>query len=209
MLISFSDLTPSQRYLAMTQAIIPRPIAWVLSDNGEGHNFNLAPFSFFTAICSDPPLLLISGGKKTTGKQIGRFKDTVQNIHSRKNFVVHISDETQLDAVNQSSAALDHGVSEVNELGLPLSDFDGFSLPRLADCAIAFGCRLHRLDEIGNAPQAVIYGEIQTMYVDERVLLPDDSGKLVIDPRKMKPLARMGGAEYSTLGELLSAKRPT
>ena len=65
MILDFNQLAPSQRYFAMVQTIIPRPIAWVLTDNGDAREhqprtLNLAPFSFFTGICSDPPLLMIS-----------------------------------------------------------------------------------------------------------------------------------------------------
>ncbi len=60
--IDLSTLAPTQVYHLMTQTVIPRPIAWVLTDSGE-QNFNLAPFSYFTAVSSRPPLLMISVGK--------------------------------------------------------------------------------------------------------------------------------------------------
>ena len=75
---SFSDLNPSERYHIMTQVVIPRPIAWVLTANdGDQSNhsssrFNLAPFSYFNAISSDPPLVMMSIGKKPDGEE----KDT-------------------------------------------------------------------------------------------------------------------------------------
>lgn len=208
MFIAFENLTPSQRYFAITQALIPRPIAWVLTDNGRGDSYNLAPFSFFTAICSDPPLLLISCGKKTSGTDKGQFKDTVRNIQHREHFVVHIANTEQLDAVNRSSATLEHGVSEVTEQQLPLSDLKEFRLPRLTNCHVAFGCQLYRLDEIGNTPQAVIYGEIKVMYVDDQIVVPNDQGRLILDAQRIDPLARLGGSGYSALGDLLSADRP-
>ncbi len=209
MFIDFEKLSATQRYHAITQALIPRPIAWVLSDNGNNLGYNLAPFSFFTAICSDPPLLLMSCGKKTTGQEKGQFKDTARNIQQRRHFVVHIASSTHLDAVNRSAASLDHGVSEVETLQLPLAELEGFTLPRLADCAVAFGCELHRLDEIGNTPQAVIYGEIKTMYADDRVVLPGEADRLVLEAQSLDPLARLGGSDYAVLGELRSAQRPS
>ena len=79
MLIDFEGMDPKDAYHILTQTVIPRPVAWVLSENPDG-DFNLAPFSFFTPITSNPPLLMISVGKKPTE---GVFKDTRVNIEAR------------------------------------------------------------------------------------------------------------------------------
>ena len=198
----------------MTQSIIPRPIAWVLSDNGVDENtdsdsqaYNLAPFSFFTGVCSDPPLLMLSIGKKPSGDEAGQPKDTRKNIERRKQFVVHIAGTDHLNALNQSAATLAHGVSEVSQCALTTVPFEGFSLPRLEGCAIALGCSLYRIDKIGAAEQAVIYGKIEVMYVEDTALQAHES-RLVIDPKALDPLSRLGGNHYCALGETLSAKRP-
>ena len=107
MIIDFAELSPSQAYFTMIQTVIPRPIAWVMSVN-EGGNYNLAPFSYFNAVCSDPPLLLISVGKKPDGS----FKDTRVNIEQRKEFVVHVAHRGLLDELNDSSATLPYGESD-------------------------------------------------------------------------------------------------
>ena len=81
--LNFSDFSASQRYHLMTQTIIPRPIAWVLTDsssNAEKDNFNLAPFSYFTAVSSEPPILMLSVGKKPNGDD----KDTLINVRENK-----------------------------------------------------------------------------------------------------------------------------
>ncbi|HEY7773840.1 MAG TPA: flavin reductase family protein [Marinagarivorans sp.] len=215
MIVDFAKLTPSQRYFAMVQTIIPRPIAWVLSANDTvepdhallPERFNLAPFSFFTGICSDPPLLMLSVGKKPSGDEAGQVKDTYRNIREQKQFVVHIASCDALMAVNDSAATLNHGDSEVARQGLSLERFGDFSVPRLSGCAVAMGCRLYRVDEIGNAPQAVIYGQIETLFVDDSVITPH-SERLVVDGKKLDPLARLGGNFYGNLGELLVANRP-
>jgi len=153
MYLDFKTLTPNQCYGAMTQTIVPRPIAWVLSDSGD-NNFNVAPFSFFTGICSDPPLIMLSIGKKDANEE----KDTRVNIRERSHFVVHIPNTRHLDQVNTTSASLAHGDSEVDTANLGLVDIEGFALPRIVNCDIAIACQLYRIDEIGNVPQAVIYG---------------------------------------------------
>ena len=203
MQINFKDLTPNQRYGAMTQTLVPRPIAWVLSDNGD-ESHNVAPFSFFTGICSDPPLLVMSVGKKDAVEE----KDTRVNIRERDNFVVHISSDRHIDKVNQTSASLAHGESEVDAANLDLMDFDGFALPRIKDCDIAMACKLYRIDEIGNVPQAVIYGEIISLYINDELIVPHEKGRLQVDATKLSPLSRLGGSQYAGIGDILSATRP-
>lgn len=203
MQIEFSDLTPNQRYGAMVQTIVPRPIAWVLSDNGD-ESYNVAPFSFFNGICSDPPLLMLSVGKKDTSIE----KDTRVNIREREHFVVHIGSTRHIQQVNTSSAPLPHGDSEVDLAKLELIQMDGSALPRIADCGIAMACKLYRIDEIGNTPQAVIYGEIIRLYVADHLLVPNDKNRILIDAKKLDPLARLGANDYSAIGQILFAKRP-
>ena len=226
MIIDFDNITASERYFAMVQSIVPRPIAWVLSDNGlvsssvtklseqspeallNPARYNLAPFSFFTGICSDPPLLMLSVGQKTTGPESGFHKDTCVNIRERKHFVVHIASTGSLDAINQSAETLAHGESEIEKLGLPLVPFEGCPLPRLEQAPIAMHCSLYRLDTIGHAPQSIIYGLIHTLYVNDACVIPHDAGRLQIDAQAVQPLSRLGGKWYCEIGQLLEANRP-
>jgi flavin reductase (DIM6/NTAB) family NADH-FMN oxidoreductase RutF len=203
MFIDFKTLSPNQCYGAMVQAIVPRPIAWVLSDNGDG-SYNVAPFSFFTGICSDPPLLMLSVGKKDAFEE----KDTRVNIRERSNFVVHIPSTRHLEQVNTTSATLAHGQSEVDSAKLELIDIDGFALPRITDCDIAIACKLYRIDEIGRVPQAVIYGEIHSITINDALIVDHPKGRLQLDSLSLDPLARLGGSNYGGLGDVLTANRP-
>ena len=110
MIVHFSDLSSSACYFAMTQVLIPRPIAWVLTENHH-HNFNLAPFSFFTGICSDPPIVMISAGKKSEDAEKGMPKDTRKNILEKKAFVIHIPSPDDLTSVNASDKSWPYGQS--------------------------------------------------------------------------------------------------
>ncbi len=203
MQLDFKTMTPNQCYGAMVQTIVPRPIAWVLSDNGDG-SFNVAPFSFFTGICSDPPLLMLSIGKKDASEE----KDTRVNIRERQNFVVHISSTRHLDQVNRTSATLAHGESEIDKANLELVDIDGFALPRIVGCDIAIACRLYRIDEIGAVPQAVIYGEIDSIVANDDLVIPHPKGHFQLNSGLLDPLSRLGGSNYGSLGETLVANRP-
>jgi len=203
MLLDFKKLTPNQRYGAMVETIVPRPIAWVLSDNGDD-SYNVAPFSFFPGISSDPPLLILSVGKKDKVQE----KDTRVNIRERNHFVVHIASARHIEPLNKTSGTFAHSESEVDVADLELTEFEGFALPRIADCDIAMACQLYRIDEIGEVPQAVIYGEIMGMMVNDDLVVPHEKGRFQIDTPTLNPLSRLGGSKYSDLGRQLFATRP-
>lgn len=198
MIIPFADESPLTRYHLLTQTIVPRPIAWVLSENDNGSH-NLAPFSFFNAMCSDPPLLVMSIGKKPSGE----IKDTRKNLLSGRDFVVHIAHHTQADAVHQSAAALDYGESEILAGNLSLEVFPNCPLPRLADCAVAYHCKLYDVHEIGPNQQAMLYAEVIQLYVSDEVGEKRDN-RYVIDANKLTPLARLGGVQYAALENAFS-----
>jgi flavin reductase (DIM6/NTAB) family NADH-FMN oxidoreductase RutF len=187
----------------MTQVVIPRPIAWVLTDNGD-HRFNLAPYSYFNAVCSEPPLILISAGKKPDGS----FKDTRLNIEERKHFVVHIAHRELAEPMTQTSRTLPHGESELDWVNLKLAEFTGFSLPRLADCRIAMACELYEIKEVGSLPQSLIFGKVKSVYLDDSVWEEDAKGRLKIHADRVDPIGRLGGSEYVTFGRILRIPRP-
>lgn len=203
MIINLDDLSSSETYFAMTQAIVPRPIAWVLSENSAG-DYNLAPFSYFNAVCSDPPLIMISLGKKPDGTP----KDTRVNIEARPSFVVHIAGVEQLEQLNASSATLPAGESEIAHLGLELAEFPGSRLPRLADCRLAMACELYQVMELGPVPQAMIFGRLTHLYLADDVAEHDPKGRLKIHAERLNPLARLGAREYFAGGEVITLVRP-
>lgn len=204
MLIDLSALSPNQVYATITQTLIPRPIAWVLSLNEAG-TFNLAPFSYFNAVSSAPPLLMLSLGKKPDGSD----KDTHANIRDRNHFVVHLAHRAQLTALNESAATLPAGDSELTRLGLATTPVEGFPLPRLSDCRVAFCCERYEIHQIGEGAQTLILGLIRAVYVDDAATGRDPKGRLTVDAQRVDPLARLGAAAYATFGEVVELKRPT
>jgi len=204
MLLDFSELETSERYHLMTQTIIPRPIAWVLTDSGD-KNYNLAPFSYFTALSTEPALLMISVTKKPNGD----VKDTLTNVLKNKKMVIHIASDEQAELVTKTAATLDHGESELTNTNLTTTAFDGFPLPRLAECNIAYGCELYEIKEIGDAPQTLIFVEVKQLYINDKVLNTENPERIKIAADKVKPLARLGGGEYASLTKPFSLKRPS
>ena len=204
--IDLTNKSSAEIYHLLTQSVIPRPIAWILSANEPGTEepFNLAPFSFFNALASDPPTLIASIGKKPTGDE----KDTRTNLVEGALCVVHIPQVSDMQAVSESSKTLSYGDSELNEANLKTCAFDGFALPRLAGCPIAFGCKVAKVIEWGAAPQALILLEITDAFIDDAVCMLDEKGRVRIDAAALNPLARLGANQYAALGDILTLSRP-
>lgn len=208
--IDLAPLAANTRYHLMTQTIIPRPIAWVLTANqqqqGAQPSYNLAPFSFFNALCSNPPLVMLSAGKKAEGQP----KDTRENILQGEDFVIHIPSVHQADDVTASAATLDYGDSELLTLrDSELVEFPNCPLPRLASCPVAFHARLYDVHYLGPAQQAIIYAELKQLYVtDEALQEASEKGRYYINAQTINPLARLGGTYYAGLGESFKVPRP-
>ncbi|MDX2322401.1 MAG: flavin reductase family protein [Moritella sp.] len=203
MQLNFSDFSANQRYHLMTQTVIPRPIAWALTDSGN-ENYNLAPFSYFTAVSSDPALLMISVGTKPNGDS----KDTLTNVLKHKTMVIHIASADHAALVTQTAATLAHGESELANTGLTTTAFADFPLPRLAQCDIAYGCELYDIKELGDAPQTLIFVEVKQLYINDSVVIQDNKNRMKIAADKVKPLARLGGGEYASITVPFSLQRP-
>lgn len=204
MLIDLAAIEAKHIHPILTQAVIPRPVAWVLSLNPEG-DFNLAPYSFFTVVTGKPPILMVSVGKKPSD---GRYKDTRVNIEARKQFVVHIGSKDQAQVMTESSRHLDHGQSELDQLDLNLVQEKGWPLPRVEGCPVALYCELREVIEMGDTPQSLVFGNIKQVFVDDRVASINDQGRFIFDARGIDPISRLGGSEYGTLGEILNVPRP-
>lgn len=201
MLFPFDQLQGNQRYHLITQTITPRPIAWIMTKNLAG-SYNLAPFSYFAALSSDPALLVVSIGNKdeTTAK------DTKLNLLREKECVLHIPSVEWANAVNDSAASLAYGQSELEAIGLSLSPFTP-NLERLSQAKVALHCRLYDVHQLGNAPTQALYLEILTLYVDDD-LVSQQQQRTYIDNQKLNPLARLGGNDYAQLGASITIKRP-
>lgn len=199
------DLTahaPSERYHLLTQAVIPRPVAWILTADEKGIT-NLAPFSFFAPVCSDPATFVVSVGYKPDGKE----KDTYNNLRSTGVCVVHIAAADQAEVLNQSSATLAAGDSEVDAFGIDLEEVQGWTLPVVKDTPVAFLCRYQQQVDLGDSAQHILFLEVKRVFLKEGVA-EIVRERLVIDSEKVNPLARLGAAEYSELGRRMKIRRP-
>lgn len=202
MQLDFAVLSKREIYQVMVQCIIPRPVAWVLSDNGNG-TYNFAPFSYFCGVSSDPPLLMMSVGRKPDGSK----KDTWTNVLEREDFVVHIAPRELAETVTQTAATLPHGESELERTHLQTVAMEGNRLPRVVGPRVALACRKFQVLEIGNGPVGLLFGEIHHVYLDDGVVR-EEGNKLVVDASKVDPVSRLGGDDYAFLGDILTVPRP-
>ncbi|CAG9298207.1 flavin reductase family protein [Celerinatantimonas diazotrophica] len=203
--LDFSRLKGNDSYHAMIQTIIPRPIAWVLSENDSG-NYNIAPFSFFNAVCANPPLIMFSVAPATDNRG---EKDTLYNIRQRRQFVVHIADASLAEQVTQTAASLPRNHSEAGASSLTMSKMTKFALPRISQAKVALGCQLHQLQTIGHeGTQTLIFGQIMQAYIDDDIGYINEQGRIIINPQKLMPLARLGGDIYQLPGDILTIERP-
>ncbi|OGA46779.1 MAG: hypothetical protein A3F74_23440 [Betaproteobacteria bacterium RIFCSPLOWO2_12_FULL_62_58] len=218
MFINVADYPEQTIYHVIGQTLIPRPIAWVVSDNGsdkpEEARWNLAPFATLSGVSWDPPLIMFSIGFSVGygGRPDGIRKDTWVNIERRQHYVIHVPHAALAQQVVQSAATLPHGVSEVTHLDLSLVDFDGWPVPRLAAARVAFACTRYMMLAVGNAPRTLVIGRIHKAWLEDSILSPDPEKphRIVIDPRRFDPLGRLGSQSYLTLdGKIMTIERPT
>jgi len=193
MLFNLENSNSSTNYKLMSQTVIPRPIAWVVTENRKGV-INIAPFSYFTPLSSNPPTMLISVGHKSDGTP----KDTLQNLRDTKRCVICLTETKDLDKMHLSSKALASNISEADEFNIKtkklLEDFP----PIVEDTPCAYFCTYNQELDISKATIPIILN-IKELFIDDRVI--KDRDKLEIE---FNPIARVGKS-YKNLGEELKA----
>ncbi len=196
-------VTTPEMYKLIIGTVVPRPIAFVSTISSSGVT-NLAPFSFFNGVCSRPPTLLFSAGRKSDGKK----KDTLRNIEDTKEFVVNCSSMWLMEPLVYSAGEFPADQSEFDLTGLsPLKSIK-VNAPRVQEASAHFECKLSKLIEIGDGgpgSATVVIGEILLAHVMREAI--DEKG--YINTRVLNPLARLGGFQYTSIGETFSRKPPS
>lgn len=197
-------LSGKDAYGLMISTVVPRPIAFISSCDADG-NTNLAPFSYFNVVTSNPPLISVSiGQRRWEGERIK--KDTLRNIEAVSEFVVNIATEALMAKVNASAAEYPPDVSEIEALGFTAESSERVSVPRIGESPINLECKLHQVIMVGDAPQCgLVLGEVVFAHIDDAVW-STESGD--VDPVALAPLARLGGNFYGSLGNITSMPRP-
>ncbi len=181
------DLTLRERYKVLTGFVLPRPIAWVTTI-GETGIVNAAPFSFFNALCEDPPLCIFAVNLRPDG----RVKDTLVNIQRTGEFVVNLADEPLAAAMHQSSGDFPPEVGEPDYLGLKLAPSTKIGVPRLADTPWAMECKVWKMINV-NDDRHLVMGEGINFYIRDELW---DPKTMRVNMDRYHPIGRMFADRY-------------
>jgi flavin reductase (DIM6/NTAB) family NADH-FMN oxidoreductase RutF len=178
--------------------VIPRPIAFITSVSNAGV-VNAAPFSFFNMVAVAPPVCAL-GIEEQDG---GGLKDTSANIQSAGTFVLNLVDEALGETMNQCATNFPPGTSEVEELGLATLPSIKVKAPRLRDAPASFECRLREKIQLG-PDHYVFLADVVYVHIRDGIVNPEN---LHADLGVYKPLARLSGSLYSSIGQPFSHHR--
>jgi flavin reductase (DIM6/NTAB) family NADH-FMN oxidoreductase RutF len=199
-------MSPSAVYKLLIGCIVPRPIAWVSTLSAEGAH-NLAPFSFFMGVCSDPPTLAFSVGPRAGGvaPASAGLKDTVRNLEAAGDFVVNVVDDALAERMNLTSGDYPPEVDEFVLAGLTAVPSTKVRAPRVREAPINLECRVAQILRVGRGPHSLVLGEILYFHFRDDLY---DPGTGRIDMRRLKPVGRLAGEMYTHVHDLFEMKRP-
>ncbi len=198
MIIDFQGISPKERYHITTSVVVPRPIAWVVTEGvvNDKTITNIAPFSYFTPLSSEPAALLVSIGHRPDGSP----KDTLRNLRESKKCTICIIDENHFEPMHLSGTPLVPDESEAEKYDIIMEDtIDGYPPMPAGIKAAMFGTYMQEIDLGGKTVPVII--EIDHLYLDDNIIT--DKEKLKID---FDAIARMGNS-YRVLGVELEAPR--
>lgn len=195
------DLTQRENYKLLIGSIIPRPVAVVSTQSADGI-VNIAPFSFFNIVSSEPVILSLAIQRKE-----GELKDTARNLLATKEAVVHILDQTNVQEANKTAALLPADQSELTVSGFTTTASKTIAVPSLNEASVRLETILHQHVSIKKDQQTtadLLLLEVVGYQIAEDVY---QDGK--IDPRALQAVSRLAGNSYATIGEIFDIKRPS
>jgi flavin reductase (DIM6/NTAB) family NADH-FMN oxidoreductase RutF len=176
MLLEFQHLTPPERYKYVSQTVIPRPIAWVST---EQHGIaNIAPFSYFSPLSSEPPTLMVSIGHKADGTP----KDTLRNLRESKKCVISIIDETHFEAMHQSAQPLTASQSEFETFHIETMHLLEAYPPLPKEIKVAYFCDYLQEVPLKNSSTIPIIVEIKHLYINDTTLTSTHPLQINLNP---------------------------
>ncbi|MCP5025032.1 MAG: flavin reductase family protein [Actinomycetia bacterium] len=186
-------------YKLMTGLVVPRPIGWIGTADADGTP-NLAPYSFFQCVATNPPVVIYSAGIND-----GHEKDSLLNARTIGEFTCNLVDAATAEAMNQSAAELGRGDSEFDFAGLTPEPSEAVAAPRVHEAKASLECRVQQVIELGNPPvtHAVVFGEVVRIHVDDDVL---DGTR--IDFAALDAIGRLAGNAYVTTRDRFDIDRP-
>jgi flavin reductase (DIM6/NTAB) family NADH-FMN oxidoreductase RutF len=195
------NTSPGDIYKLMVGSIVPRPIALVSSID-QSNVRNLAPFSYFTACSSNPPVVVFCPIMRPTPPLA---KDTLRNVMATREFVVNIVSEEFVDRMNATSAQVAPEVDEFELSGLTPLASDLIKPPRVAESHVQMECRLLQTVQVSGEPGGgtLVLGEVLRFHVSEGMV-----DNFRIDPDKLRAVGRMAGTTYVRTSDRFDLERP-
>jgi flavin reductase (DIM6/NTAB) family NADH-FMN oxidoreductase RutF len=190
MLFEMDKLSETDTYKLLVSTVVPRPIAWVVTQDPDGA-INAAPYSFFNAVSGNPPIVTFGIG----GRGAGDAKDTGNNIRRTGQFVVNLVNNATAEAMNITAIDFPHSVDELKEAGLSLIPSSKVKPPRIAESPVAFECeRLVTIDVADD--RTIVLGKVVAIHIADDCVL--DAAKCYVDTPKLDLIGRMHGRGWYT-----------
>lgn len=200
MRFDLDEVDTQNAYKLLAATVIPRPIAWVVTQDGEG-TVNAAPFSFFNVMGSAPPTVALG----ILADPERGFKDTARNILDTGEFVVNLVPERLVGAMNVTAVDAPRGVDELALANLATSPSSRVKPPRIAESPVSFECVL--LSSVQTGPgQLVAIGQVLVVHIDDDYLL--DAERAHVDTPKLDLVGRSYGSDYVRSRDTFSLARP-
>lgn len=196
------EMAINDRYKVLIGSIVPRPIAFVSTCDSQGR-LNLAPFSYFNVVCTEPPTLLFCPNIRGTD---GQKKDTLRNIEETGEFVVNIVTEDIAAQMNQTAGEYPPDVDEFDLVGLTPVASSAVKPPKVKESPIHFECRTQQIIPVGDGRPGsgfVVLGTIVRFHLREDVYR---NGHVLIE--QLKPVARLAGNAYCPVHDIFEIARP-
>jgi len=191
------ELAPRELYALHISALLPRPIAWVSTVNAAGIR-NLAPFSFFGGVTSDPPIMSLGIGSRR-----GVEKDSLANIRATGEFVINMVDEELAPSMVLTSGDFPAGVDEFEIAGIESAPSSKVRPPRVKRSPVAMECRVERILRVGRSGGHLVLGEAVFFHVRRDLWVGGQ-----VSPEGFRPVARLGSTAYAKMGEIFHSPRP-
>ena len=185
MLFDMKDLNPQDVYKLLVATVVPRPIAWITTQDVDG-SLNAAPFSFFNAMSGNPPVVCFGIG----GRGPGDAKDTGNVIRRTGEFVVNLVSNELAEAMNITAIDFDAGVDELKEAGMTAAPSLRVKPPRILEAPVSMECERLVIVDVG-IDRSVVLGRVLAMHVRDDCVM--DAAKCYIDTPKLDLVGRMHG----------------
>ncbi len=191
MLLHLTELPAFMRQQWLQHAIAPRPIALVSSINKKGE-VNLAPFSFFNMVSTEPPLVIFSPNRRLRDNST---KHTLDNLTETREVVIHIVTYDMVQQVSLASCEYPAGIDEFIKAGFTKEAATLLKPPMVKESPVKFECRIINVQPLGEAGGSgnLVIAEVLCMHISEEILNTEGT---MIDQQKLSLVARLGGDWY-------------